>query len=168
MSVVAVKVYDDRIEMAADSILVCGDRKETYFNKHAKMKSINGMLIGTSGTAEEGLMWLYAQNHCPLSNSEKDILEFFVEFVSRKQGKSSSSTLGNNYLFAYGGKVFLIENFLVLEVDKFCAIGAGADYALAALYLDQTPTEAVRVACKLSCYVAEPIVCYNQERRKNE
>lgn len=167
MSVVTVKVYDNRIEMAADSILVCGDRKETYFNKHAKMKSINGMLIGTSGTAEEeGLMWLYAQNHRPLSSSEKDILEFFVEFVTWKQGKSSNSTLGNHYLLAYKGKVFLIENFLVLEVDNFAAIGAGSDYALAALYLGKTPVEAVQVACELSCYVSEPIFSCVQLKEK--
>ena len=34
MSVVAVKVYDNRIEMAADSIIVCGSRQETYYGKH--------------------------------------------------------------------------------------------------------------------------------------
>lgn len=165
MSVVAVKVYPNRIEMSADSIIVSGGRKETYFGGHAKMRKINDMLIGTAGSCEEeSLMWLYAQNHRPLSNSEKDVLEFFVEFVDWKKDKASTSTLSNHYLFVYGGKAFHIENFLVLEVDNFSAIGAGSDFALAALYLDREPAEAVRVACKLSCYATEPIITYVQEK----
>ena len=46
----------------------------------------------------------------------------------------------------------------VEEIDDFAAIGAGRDYAYAALYLGATPKEAVEVACELSCYVSEPIV----------
>lgn len=168
MSVVAVKIYKDKIEMSADSILVCGDRKEIFFGKHTKIKEINGMIIGTTGTAEEeGLMWLYAQNHSPLSDSEKDILDFFVEFVSWKSGKSTSTCLDNQYLLIYKNKAFHIHNFLVLEVDNFSAIGAGADFALAALYLDKTPYEAVKVACDLSCYVAEPIITYTHHKNIN-
>lgn len=163
MSVVAVKVYDNRIEMAADSIIVCGSRQETYYGKHAKLKEINDMIIGTSGSCEEeSLMWLYAQNHRPAAPTEKDVLEFFVEFINWKRDKSMESGPCNPYLLAYKGKVFHIQNYLVLEVDKFAAIGAGADYALAALYLDKDPDDAVKVACELSCYVTEPIICYTQ------
>lgn len=163
MSAVAVKVYDNRIEMAADSIIVCGSRQETYYGKHAKIKEINDMIIGTSGSCEEeSLMWLYAQNHRPAAPTEKDVLEFFVEFIDWKRNKSMEPGPCNHYLLAYKGKVFHIQNYLVLEVDKFAAIGAGADYALAALYLDRDPDEAVKVACELSCYVTEPIICYTQ------
>lgn len=167
MSVVAVKVYENKIEMSADSIIVCGGRQELYYGNHTKMIQINDMIIGTSGSCEEGgLMWMYAQNHRPVSASERDVLEFFVEFVNWKKDKSSCSTLNNHYLLAYDGKVFHIQNYMVLEVDKFAAIGAGADYALAALYLDKGAPEAAKVACDLSCYVAEPIFTYVMEREK--
>lgn len=163
MSVVAVKVYPNRVEMAADSIIVCGGRKETFWGKHTKIKEINDMIIGTAGSCEEeSLMWLYAQNHRPVAATEKDVLEFFVEFIDWKRGKCIDPNPTNHYLLAYKGKAFHIQNYMVMEVDKFSAIGAGADYALAALYLDKEPDEAVKVACELSCYVAEPITSYTQ------
>lgn len=169
MSVVAVKVYDDRIEMAADSIIVCGARKELFYGTHVKMNQVNDMVIGTSGTCEEGgLMWLYAKNHRPIAATERDVLEFFMEFVEWKKDKSSQPTLGNHYLLIYENKAFYIQNFLVLEVDQYSAIGAGADYALAALYLDKSPSEAVKVACDLSCYVSEPILTYTVAKDKEE
>jgi ATP-dependent protease HslVU (ClpYQ) peptidase subunit len=161
MSVVAVKVYDNRIEMAADSIIVCGSRQELFYGKHTKLNQINDMVIGSSGLCEEsGLMWLYAKNHRPIAATERDVLEFFTEFVDWKKDKGSAPTLNNQYLLIFENKAFFIHNFLVLEVDKYSAIGAGADYALAALYLDKSPAEAVKVSCDLSCYVSEPIVSY--------
>ena len=165
MSVVAVRVYDKEIEMAADSIIVCGSRQELYYGNHTKLNKINNMIIGTSGSCEEGgLMWMYAQNHRPLSPTERDVLEFFVEFVNWKKDKSSSSILNNHYLLAIEGKVFHIQNYMVLEVDKYAAIGAGADYALAALYLGSSAEKSAEVACDLSCYVAEPIITYTMEK----
>ena len=44
------------------------------------------------------------------------------------------------------------------EINDYAAIGAGRDYAYAALYLGHEPKEAVKVACDLSCYVSEPII----------
>ena len=165
MSVVAVKVYDDKIEMSADSIIVCGGRKELYYGVHTKINPINDMIIGTSGSCEEsGLMWMYAKNHRPISATDRDVLEFFIEFVNWKSDKSSCPTLNNSYLLAFEGKVFHIQNYMVLEVDRYAAIGAGADFALAALYLDKSAPEATKVACDLSCYVSEPITTYVMER----
>lgn len=165
MSVVAVRVYDKEIEMAADSIIVCGSRQELYYGNHTKLNQINNMIIGTSGTCEEsGLMWMYAQNHRPVSATERDVLEFFVEFVNWKKEKSTSSILNNHYLLAFDKKVFHIQNYMVLEVDKYAAIGAGADYALAALYLGSSAEKSAEVACNLSCYVAEPIITYTMEK----
>ena len=164
MSVVAVRVYDNKIEVSADSIIVCGDRKELFYGNHTKLNHINDMIIGTSGTCEEGgLMWMYAKNHRPISATDRDVLEFFVEFVNWKQSKSSSSNLNNSYILVFDGKVFHIQNYCVLEVDKYTAIGAGADYALASLYLENSAEKSVKVACDLSCYVAEPIITYTMD-----
>lgn len=165
MSVAAVKVYDDKVEMSADSIIVCGSRKELFYGCHTKINHINDMIIGTSGSCEESsLMWIYAKNHRPASATERDILDFIMEFSDWKRSRTGNSTLDNHYLLAFGGKAFHIQNYMVLEVDKYSAIGAGADYALAALYLDKTAPEAVKVACDLSCFVAEPITTYVMEK----
>ena len=87
-----------------------------------------------------------------------------MEFSDWKRGRTGNSNLDNQYLLAFGGKAFHIQNYLVLEVDKFSAIGAGADYALAALYLEKSAPEAVKVACELSCFVSEPIKTFSMER----
>ena len=113
-------------------------------------------------------MWLYAKNHRPASATERDILDFFMEFAEWKRNRTGNSSLENSYLLAFENKAFHIQHYLVLEVDKYSAIGAGADYALAALYLDKTAPEAVKVACDLSCYVAEPITTYIMEKEKKE
>ena len=166
MSVVAVKIYEDKIEMSADSIIVVGGRKETFYGGHTKINKINDMIIGSSGTCEEGgLMWLYAKNHRPLEATERDVLEFFVEFVDWKGSKGMSRSLENHYLLAIDGKAFHIQNYMVLPVDKYSAIGAGADYSLAALYLGTSAEKAVKVACDLSCYVAEPIITHTMDTK---
>lgn len=161
MSVVAVKVNKDKIEFAADSICIRGGTKRTNI---AKLTEVNQMIIGGVGTAEEtNLLFIFAQTHSPLDNSEKAVLDFFFEFGKWKNGLNLGFSFSNVYLFGYKGKAFYVENLLVKEVKDYEAIGAGMDYALAALYLKHSAKEAVKVACELSCYVAEPIVTLSME-----
>ena len=157
MSVVTAKVHKDKIEFAADSIITSGSFKRTNYNK---LFEINGMIVGTSGYAEEGaFMRYYAETHKPASASEKDILKFFVEFQAWKLDAGCTiSDCGNTYLFYYDGHLFEVNQMHIEEVEDFAAIGAGRDYAYAALYLGHSAQEAVKVACELSCYVSEPIV----------
>lgn len=162
MSVIAAKVYNDKIVMAADSILTNGWSKRN--NNFAKIVEINGMIAGATGTAQEAsLMWHYMQTHKPASPSEKDILTFIVEFAQWKSSIAGSD-VANTYLFAYHGHLFEIVNMFVHEISDYAAIGAGEDYANTALHLGHTPQEAVKVACELCCFVCEPIVEYSMKR----
>ena len=52
MSVVAAKVYDDRIVMSADSILTNGYEKEPNVN-FAKIAKINDIILGGVGYGDE-------------------------------------------------------------------------------------------------------------------
>lgn len=165
MSVVAAKVYNDKIVMAADSILVKGYSKRN--SNFAKIAEINGMILGGTGMAQEtSLMWHYMQTHKPASHSEKDVLAFVIEFAQWKNSMIGNSNIENIYLLAYQGHLFEIEYMFVHEVSDYIAIGAGEDYANAALYLGHEPREAVKVACELSCYVCEPIVEYSMSKNK--
>lgn len=162
MSVIAAKVYNDKIVMAADSIITNGWSKRT--NNFSKIVEINGMIAGATGTAQEAsLMWHYMQTHKPASPSEKDMLTFIVEFAQWKSSIAGSD-VANSYLFAYQGHLFEIESMLVCEVSDYAAIGAGEDYANTALHLGHAPHEAVKVACELCCFVCEPIVEYSMKR----
>lgn len=165
MSVVAAKVYKKEIIVAADSIIVKGWSKRN--SNFAKIAEINDMILGGCGSAQEiSLMWHYMQTHKPASPSDKDILTFIVEFSQWKNNMGAGSIIENEYLFVYQGHLFEIENMFVHEVCDYIAIGAGEDFANAALYLGHSPLEAVKVACDLSCYVCEPIVEYKMVKEK--
>ena len=164
MSVVAAKVYDNRIVIAADSILVrYGMTKE---NNYSKLEYINGMIIGGSGYASESsLMYRFAQTHKPETPTEKDMLAFIIEFYNWKKDFGNTD-LHNQFLSAYEGHLFEVRHLFIREINDFMAIGAGEDFARAALYLGHTPREATEVACALSCYVSEPIKELVMEKKK--
>lgn len=150
--------------MAADSIIVRGWSK-TANHDFAKINEINGMIVGGTGLAQElSLMWHYMATHKPASATEKDVLDFVVEFSKWKRELTGDGVIQNTYLLTYGGHLFQIENMFVHEVAEYCAIGAGEDFANAALHLGHTPKEAVKVACDLCCFVAEPIIEYTQSK----
>lgn len=80
MSVVCARKYEDKITMAADSILCQGDMKRTKGDV-VKLRSINGMGIGGCGMAQEiSLMFRFADTHLPSSATEAGMQDFIVEF----------------------------------------------------------------------------------------
>lgn len=164
MSVVAARVYKDKIVMAADSIVVRGWSKRTDHDI-VKINEINGMIVGSTGYAQElSLMWQYMATHKPATATEKDVLAFVVEFSRWKRELIGNGSVDNTYLMAYDGHLFQIEDMLVYEVSEWSAVGAGEDFANAVLYLGNSPRDAVKVACELSCFVAEPIIEYSMQK----
>lgn len=165
MSVVAARVYRDKIIMAADSIVVRGWAKNTN-NDVVKINRINGMIVGGVGyTQEIGLMWQYMKTHKPAAASEEDVITFMIEFSRWKRDLVGDGSINNTYLIAYDGSLFRTENMFAFKVNEYCAIGAGEDFSNAALYLGHGPTEAVKVACDLCCMVSEPIIKYVMSRQ---
>lgn len=164
MSVVAARVYKDKIVMAADSIIVRGWSKRTDHDI-VKINEINGMIVGGTGYAQElSLMWQYMTTHQPATATEKDVLAFVVEFSRWKRELIGNGSVDNTYLMAYDGHLFQIEDMLVYEVSEWSAVGAGEDFANAVLYLGNSPRDAVKVACELSCFVADPIIEYTMQK----
>jgi hypothetical protein len=82
----------------------------------------------------------------------------FVMWRAKEFGVDPKGEYQNCYLIAYKGKAFYCNAGYIGEVTDYFAIGAGDKYANAALYLGHSPAEAVKVACALNCYVAEPII----------
>lgn len=158
MSVVAVRVLEDKITMSADSIIIQGEADKTPVGK-GKIFNINKMLIGFSGLASEGMyMSLFAENHTPLTATERDMMQFCIDFSEYKYKITGNRFIENSYFIAYEGKCFLINNNYIAEIKDYYAIGYGHEYAKAALYLGHSTHNAVKVACALCCFVDEPIV----------
>lgn len=164
MSVIAARVYNNHIEIAADSIVVKG-RFSKRNNTFTKLVEENDMIMGATGTCEEAsFMWNFMSTHKPKTPTEEDVLSFMIEFAEYKNKISGSSKIENAYLLVFEGKLFEINNMLVQEIKDYTAVGAGEDFANAAMYLDHNPVAAVKVACDLCCFVSEPIISYSQKR----
>lgn len=161
MSVVCVRIYTDNIVMSADSITVRGYSKDTR-NHFSKVNEANGMVMGACGLCREtSFMWHYMQTNKPSGTTDRAVLEFMINFAKWKKDLTNDSSVENDYIMVFGGKVFVIEGLFVYGMDKegdFASIGHGCDFANAALSLGKSPSDAVEVACKLSCYVAEPVL----------
>jgi len=158
MSIVCCKILEDRIEIASDSIMVQGYTQEKGKDNYSKLSSVNGMVIGSCGTASEsGLMQVFALTHKPAYSNEDGILNFITEFCEWKKLKTGEFKLENHYIIAFDSKVFYIENYFVKEVVSYEAVGAGREFALAVLYLGNDVEQAVSVSCELCIYCEKPI-----------
>jgi len=156
MSVVAVKVTKNKITIGADSILVSGWTQEK--DKLAKLNKANGIIIGDVGDAEEGALFLlFCKTRKPREASVDAIVEFMSEFQDWMNNKTGESKLSNQYILIIEKKAFMIEGFFIKEVTDYTAIGAGADFALSALYLGNSVKDSIKAACHLSVYCEEPI-----------
>lgn len=158
MSVVCCRLTDSHIEIACDSIMVQGITQDKCRDNYSKLAQVNQLVIGSVGiAAESGLMYVFAETHKPSTPNESSILNFVTEFCEWKKNKTGEFKLENHYLIIYDKKVFCIENFFIKEIITYEAIGAGRDYALAALYLGNNVEQALNVACELCIYCEKPI-----------
>ncbi len=165
MSVVCCRVNEDSIEIAADSIVCRGWMKST---DNVKLHRVNNMIVGSSGYVEESsLFLLFAETHSPTSPDTRGIIEFLTEFSQWKQKVNNTWGIGNSYILVYKGKAYGIYSFEVTEINTYFAIGAGVEFATAALHLGNSPKKAVEVACELSCMCAQPIVSYVEMKNGN-
>lgn len=165
MSVVVVRVQSDKIEIAADSISVRGWTQSKDSNKFSKLVKINDLFLGSAGLAEESsLLQIFCGTRKPESATEAAVINFFSEFAEWKDKKTGKFIIENSYLMVVDRHVFQIERFFVQEITDFMAIGAGRDFALAALYLGHNVRKAVEVACELSVYCEAPVKVYEISR----
>lgn len=162
MSVVCCRILENGIEMASDSISVMGYTQSKGDNiKTAKLVKIGSIVIGGIGYAEENvLMQLFCKTHQPESPAVDDVVVFLSEFADWKNKRIDDHSIGNSYIMAFKGKAFMTDGYLVQEITKHAAIGAGQDFALATLHLGHSAVESVETACELSIYCELPVVSF--------
>lgn len=160
MTVIAAQKTSESITFAADTMVSDGYGKSTTIDiMQSKLFQQNGMIIGTTGDCYEStLMELFSRNHKPIDTERLSVIDFLVEFREWVRKKDGNYAPKNGFLIAFEKKLFHVYGGLeVYEVKDFEAIGAGQDFAKAALHLGHSPKEAVAVACKLSLFCSEPI-----------
>ena len=168
MSIVACRVYRDGFEISSDSISVRYCTQEKGENtKHAKLAEVNGIVIGGVGYAEgNSLMQLFLCTHGIAAQDERAILEFVSEYSDWKKSKTGNGAVENSYIIGVGKKAFAIEGWWVSEIKTYYAIGAGMDYALAALSFGRSTADAVAVAAKLSIFCELPVITISKRGAK--
>ena len=160
MSEVAARIYEDRIEIAADSIITRGDNKlNGAENKRPKLFEINGMIVGIVGDGEDISLFRYYLKEHPIEEfDEYGITEFLLDFKKWKKDVYPDDDTLSRFIIGYEGKCYSSDGISAFRIDDYFAIGAGDDHALGALHAGASPQEAVKAACDLCIYACEPIL----------
>lgn len=160
MSVVALKVYKDKIVIGADSQSTSYWHNKNSTNKIYKIA--DDFVIGGVGyTSHNQMMSLFCETNKPADCRKRDILEFIVQFNEWMKKKDSDFQPYNDFLMVFCDKAFWItSDLLVQEIKDYCAIGSGLEYAKAGLYLGKSVKDSIKIACDLTIYCGEPIEVY--------
>jgi hypothetical protein len=123
-------------------------------------------VIGGSGCLDElSLLGLYAQAHKPRAAEEYALVEYLAEFRQWARMKAEGMEIGEtDYLIGYDGTAWHVIGFAIMPVIDHHAIGAGEDFARAALHGGKSAKEAVAVACELSPWCERPINTIRMKR----
>lgn len=119
------------------------------------------MIIGGTGKSSENqLLDLFARNHRPVKPAVDAVIDFLVEFRDYGRKYQEGFTPDNHFLIAFDGELFQTYSgtLEVFKLEEFGAVGAGEDFATAALALGHTAREAVELAIRLSVWCAAPVV----------
>ena len=154
MTVVAVKKYNDRIEISADQQTTVSSSykmtvtKEKIIENSGKIFRSGDITVASAGFVREVcMMQIYLKDHTIVHPSHETILNFMVEFCDWCKKNESKFELSNDYILVTKGEVFRIrQGYQIEEVKEYTAIGSGMFLALGALYFNKTPEQAVEVA----------------------
>lgn len=156
MSVVAVKLNKDTIEISADNQVSYGGNKlygEDRGKHPAKIFKTNDIIFGTAGyTSVASMFRLFCETRKPESATELGILNFLSEFDDWGKSKDNSFKLENNFIIIFENKVFSTSEFEVNSIESYSAIGSGMFLALGAMYMGADTKKAVDVAKKYDLY----------------
>lgn len=158
MSVVAARRFAGGFEIAADSILVRYCTQLVGNLKRSKLWEQDGLIVGGVGTSEESVqLQSFSTTHRPADASTDAIAQFLSEFAFWKKQRTEKFAVQNDFIFGLDGRLFANHSLSVVEIETFEAIGAGQDFALAAMHLGKSVVEAVELACDLSILCERPV-----------
>lgn len=152
MTVAAVKVSEDKIEIGCDSIMLSGDIKN---NHSSKIREASGLMFVGAGHYQEVVMLdlFIAEKGTPKEATEANFLNFIFSYNNQKKDKGfvddDKDPSFAEWIFVYENRVFFSSYYTVTEIKSgFHAIGAGREIAIGALAVGASVQEAIEVACE--------------------
>jgi ATP-dependent protease HslVU (ClpYQ) peptidase subunit len=148
MTVIAVRKYDDKIVIAADSQTTYGDDYKIL--TATKIVRQDNIVFGCAGSCSDiSLFRMFTRTHKPKAATEDDVVDFLSEFVDWKKKKTNNADYVSSIIIIMDNVVFRVQSYSVrAPIETFFAIGSGMFSALAAMELDADPIKAVEIAIK--------------------
>jgi len=162
MSVVAVKKTDTEVQIAADSIIMRGWQLQEK-NKDAKIFKVNERLvIGGAGLCRDvELLRIFMKSNMPAENTPTAIVDMVEEFIGWVKQKDGAQQPDSAFIIVFDGHAYVAYcDLYVREIEDCHAIGAGQDFAMAAMSLGKSAKDAVKCACELSTFCEAPVVSF--------
>ncbi len=165
MTTIAIRKYQDRIEIASDGI----ENDSGMRRKSKKIFSFAGLTFGYAGYADQALI---LANSLTLNNSFKNEKEVYNHFNTVKVQFHTDGESVECALIIFNQRMYYLQinklcvGFTEIQEDIY-ATGNGRKYAIAAMDCGLSPKEAVKVAIKFDIFsggeVQEEIIKFNKK-----
>jgi hypothetical protein len=168
MSVLAVRVLEDSIEIASDSLVTYGMRVQSEIEDCKLFKISDNFIIGGVGYLRDlSLMKMFATDSKPSDNSYKSIFLYVSDYISYiKKHYDEYSPEDSIYYVIYDGKCYRIDGgYDIQEVTDIDSIGSGYESANAILLYGGNVVDAVKIACQVNPYCGGDIFKYEVKRK---
>ncbi len=173
MSVVIVKVHEDRIELGADTAVTYSDCGQSTAID-LKLFHVRGLTVGISGGAEIAVMFKHFLNHVEefKESTETDMIHLMVAFreMCKELDVKLTDDNGNDssqFIIVYKGRAWECEGLYVREITDTVVIGCGEAHARAALHVGASLEDALDAACALNVHCAYPVVIYDVSKKND-
>jgi ATP-dependent protease HslVU (ClpYQ) peptidase subunit len=159
MTVIAARKYHDKIVMAADSFIGNDEVNYNHQCSTPKMFDTGECVIGLTGSADDAsLLRIFSKTHKLGDRVDQSrVMDWLMEYAEWKKSKVGEWGFKSWILLAHKSGLYVCYGISCHEVDEFASIGAGQDFANTALYLGKSPSEAAKIACRISNKCAEPV-----------
>jgi len=171
MTICVVKINKENIEIVTDSRISSwsGRREDLQALEVMKSEKINNDLYvaiaGWPSTIDYIKLYLEKDPSVLSKKTGKSsVLKFmigFVHFLKESIPNSSPDQLLPDFhiIIVYHNMCFKYYSGggSLIDIKNFSAIGSGSSFALTALHLGKSATEAVKIACKLDAYCDLPV-----------
>lgn len=151
MTVIVAVNKDDKIAIAADSLLSYGESGayDTSNTEYSKLMDGRKTIIGCAGEINytSVIPKVFKKKRYPALNSIDKVHAFFSEllvlmkkrygFVNNQSSNTDTpfTQLSAEFIIVSAGKIFIVDDTMtIVEFNRFAAIGSGQPYAMGALY----------------------------------
>lgn len=180
MSIIATKVYPNKIIIGADSALTTLTNMQTN-EEEAKLCCVKGVVVGFTGISEHFTLFRYFLEtvEADLTKVETfvDVMELYMGFCAMTKeldvpirGTDESGFTGpaDNIHLVINKRAWNIMGYNITEITDYDAIGSGTQYALSLLDEGFTVAAAIRGAARRDIYCNLPAYIYTVPKGSGE